>query len=236
MDLKYLVFTQIGFVLLSLIFVGLFIWEIFNGIGQSAWDEQKKKSVKTRILIGLALWLVAVSIMSITGFLGDFSTLPPRMMIVLVIPLAISLVMTFSGKAKEILSRIPPHRLIRLQVFRLFVEVLLWMLFVDNLFPVQMTFEGRNFDIIAGITGPLVAFLFRNNRRLMIAWNFVGLALLFNILTIAILSMPLPFRIFFNDPANIIVAEFPIVFLPAFLVPLAYTIHFFSLRQLTIKN
>ena len=67
----------------------------------------------------------------------------------------------------------------------------------------------------------------------MIAYNFIGLVLLFNIVTVAILSIPGPFRYFMNEPANTIVTYFPIVFLPAFLVPLAYTLHFFPLRQLT---
>jgi hypothetical protein len=43
--------------------------------------------------------------------------------------------------------------------------------------------------------------------------------------------MPTPFRVFMNEPSNTIVAKFPIVWLPALLVPLAYGLHFLSLRQ-----
>ena len=99
-----------------------------------------------------------------------------------------------------------------------------------------MTFEGRNFDVIAGLTGPFIAYLFNKNRTVMIAYNFMGLALLLNIVVIAVLSIPTPFRVFMNEPANTIVAYFPIVLLPAFLVPLAYTLHFFSLKQLLAKQ
>jgi hypothetical protein len=35
-----------------------------------------------------------------------------------------------------------------------------------------------------------------------------------------------------NEPANTIVAVFPISWLPGLLVPLAYTLHIFSLKQL----
>jgi hypothetical protein len=66
----------------------------------------------------------------------------------------------------------------------------------------------------------------------MIVWNVMGLLLLVNIVTIALLSMPTPFQYFHNEPMNTIVLKFPFVFLPGLLVPLAYGLHFLSLRQL----
>ena len=98
-----------------------------------------------------------------------------------------------------------------------------------------MTFEGRNLDILSGITATLVAFLVyrkKLSRPLTIAWNVACLGLLANIVITAILSLPTPFRVFMNEPTNTIVAEFPIVWLPALLVPLAYGLHFLSIRQL----
>jgi hypothetical protein len=67
-----------------------------------------------------------------------------------------------------------------------------------------------------------------------IIYNFVSLALLVNIVATAILSTPYPFRVFMNEPANTIVAYFPFVLLPSFLVPIAYFMHFISLRQLLV--
>ena len=99
-----------------------------------------------------------------------------------------------------------------------------------------MTFEGRNFDILAGITGPIIAYLAYSKHVIgktgVIIWNVACLCLLINIVATAILSIPSPFRYFMNEPANTIVTEFPIIWLPAFLVPLAYSLHFLSLRQL----
>jgi hypothetical protein len=161
------------------------------------------------------------------------------MLPVLVIPLIFISAIIFSGKLNEILIQIPIVNLIRLQSFRLFVEILLWALFVKNLVPVQMTFEGRNFDILSGISALLIAWLVSNNkisRSGLIAWNFLCLALLINIVAIAILSMPSPFRLFMNDPANSVVGIFPISWLPGFLVPLAYGLHFLTLKQIFIQS
>jgi hypothetical protein len=144
-------------------------------------------------------------------------------------------VLTFSKGTAEVLRHVPVQVLTNLQVFRVFVEILLWMLFIQYALPVQMTFEGRNFDILAGLTAPVMAYLFAGNRKLIIAWNLVSLGLLINIVAIAILSMPSPLQIFHNEPSNTIVAEFPFIFLPTFLVPLAYGLHFLSLRKLAAR-
>jgi len=62
-------------------------------------------------------------------------------------------------------------------------------------------------------------------------YNIGGLLLLVNVLVIAVLSMPTPLRVFHNEPANTLLAYFPYIYLPGVLVPLAYTLHIFSLRQ-----
>jgi hypothetical protein len=227
---------QTGFLSLSIIFIGLFRVEIVSALDKTSFSSDKKKSVRKRIWIGLIAWLVIVGALSLTGFLQNFEAFPPRMMLVLFPPLAMIIYLLLSPTLKEILRHIPPRNLIRLQVFRVFVEILLWMLFVEKLLPEQMTFEGLNFDVVAGATAPFAAYLFARNRTALIIWNFIGLALLLNIVTIAVLSLPSPFQYFMNEPANTIVAHFPIVLLPAFLVPLAYTLHFFSLKQLFNKE
>ncbi len=119
--------------------------------------QGEKKRIFTRSLLLLVAWSIITSILSITGFLSDFNTLPPRLFFVLLVPL-ITLIVLMNVKATgEILQHAPPHVIIRLQVFRVFVELLLWALFAQNLLPVQMTFEGRNFDILVGLTAPVIA-------------------------------------------------------------------------------
>jgi hypothetical protein len=97
-----------------------------------------------------------------------------------------------------------------------------------------MTFDGRNLDILIGLTAPLAAWiLYRTRSRTFgILWNIAGLASVLNIATIAILSMPTPLRRFMNDPPNTLLAHFPFIYLPAVLVPAGYIAHILSIRQL----
>ena len=60
----------------------------------------------------------------------------------------------------------------------------------------------------------------------------MGLLLLGNIAAIAVLSTPLPFRFFMNEPANTIVFNFPFVWLPVFVVPFAALLHVLSIKKI----
>lgn len=211
------------------------LFRIFKtGIDATTWDESRKQAMKTKLLVVFTVWPTILLAISATGFFTDFSSFPPRIMIVLFIPLVTIVWFTLSATAREILLHIPSKDLLRLQVFRVFVELLLWGAFVLNLLPVQMTFEGRNLDILSGIGGLAAAMFLANSRIGQYLYNYFGLGLLLNILVIAILSMPTPFRVFMNEPANLLVAKAPFIFLPGMLVPLAYGLHFLSLRQLSV--
>jgi hypothetical protein len=232
-----LLMARIGFVVLTLFYFVLVVREFRQALKVSSWDENRKKKFLGRIIVSLIAWAVFVSAWSLSGVMGNFSIAPFNVMPVLFIPLIAMIILVSSGTFNEVLKNIPPANLIRLQSFRIFVELLLWALFIENLLPEQMTFEGRNFDILAGITAPFIAWLASHkgiSTRGLVLWNIICLGLLINIVSIAILSMPGPFRIFMNEPSNTIVAQFPISWLPGFLVPLAYSLHFLSLKQLRL--
>jgi hypothetical protein len=230
--------TQLGFIALTIIFFSMLVKTAYDALPKTSLSPEAQKKFKNILLISLLGWAIVVSVVSLTGFTGNFSLFPLNIAPLLFIPLISIIWFTFSNTLKELVTKIEPHQIIRLQVFRVFVELLLWALFIQNLLPIQMSFEGRNFDILAGLTAPVVAYLALHkkvSKRFLIGWNLICLGLLINIVTIAILSMPTPFRYFMNEPSNTIVTLFPYIFLPTFLVPLAYMLHFFSLRQLTMK-
>lgn len=238
MNTSYLI-TQLGFAATTVISYGFLLGRLRKSLKASNFSEEKKKKIFTGTTLALVGWAAVTGVLSLSGFLSDFSTFPPKLMIVLIVPLIVILWVVSTETVKGILKHTPPETIIRFQSFRIFVEILLWMLFVNSLAPIQMTFEGRNLDILSGITAPVVAFLVsrkRLSRPLTIAWNIACLGLLLNIVITAILSLPTPFRVFMNEPSNTIVAKFPIIWLPGLLVPLAYGLHFLSLRQLFMEE
>lgn len=239
----YLTAAQIGFPIITTIFYTLLYREFRLALPKSTLSAEQQKKFTRNFLIAFFGWLVFIYIWSRFGVFKNFELFPINVAPVILIPLIIILLFTLSKTTKEILLHIPHENLIWLQSFRFYVEVLLWALYASALLPIQMTFEGRNFDVITGVTAVLLTmrvsgFMLLNklSRPLLILWNIMGLGLLVNIVAIALLSMPTPFRYFMNEPANTIVTEFPISFLPAFLVPLAYMLHILSLRKAFVKK
>jgi hypothetical protein len=202
----------------------------------AGFQKDRRSGAFNATLAGIILWLTILGILSFTGFFSNFSALPPRLLLVLLIGFFIALLITFSKGFTRLLKTVPPHWLVYFQSFRIAVELLLWLAFSKGLIPGQMTFEGYNFDVVTGILALPVGWLLSKRkpyaRTLGIIFNIIGLLLLLNIITIAVLSMPTPFRQFMNEPANTIVATFPFIYLPGVLVVLAFSFHVFSLRQL----
>ncbi len=230
---------QAGFVILTIVSFALLFKEIRKVVNHSPWPSTDKTKFNAFFLISLMVWAGFVSIWSLSGKMSDFSIFPINMLPVLIIPMMAILAFTFSKPGKEILLRIPTENIIRIQTFRFFVEQLLLALYIENQAPIQMTFEGRNFDVLSGLSAPLIAWLITKRKISntgVIIWNIVCLGLLVNIVATAILSMPTSSRIFMNEPANTIVTQFPISWLPGLLVPLAYGLHFLSFRQLYLKS
>ena len=234
-------FSTPGFLwpLLTLICVVLITTGFNAALKRTAWDQNRRQKIFFGTTALIILWIGLLTVLSFKGFFADFSKLPPRPALAILIPLPFVLLFAFSKKGTQLLQSVPSHWLVYMQSFRIVVELLLLVAFMAGRLPVQMTFEGRNFDVITGLLALPVGYLLARkksySKKLAVAFNLIGLALLLNILVIAVLSMPTSLRYFMNEPSNTLVAEFPFILLPGVLVPLAYGLHILSLRQLLTK-
>jgi hypothetical protein len=103
-----------------------------------------------------------------------------------------------------------------------------------GIMPPQMTYTGRNFDIVTGASAIAVAALVARGvggRRLVALWNVIGSALLVNIIVVAVLSTP-AFAYFGADRLNTFVTYVPFVWLPAVMVAAALAGHLIIARAL----
>lgn len=188
----------------------------------------------------LALWLLAQGLVAGTGFYTVTNTLPPRFLLLVLPPVLFILTLFSTRKGRQYIDGLDAGSLTMLHVVRVPVELVLFGLFVHGAIPEIMTFEGRNPDILSGITAPFV-FYFGYVRKKMgrwalLVWNLLCLALLINIVRIAILSVPTPFQQFGFDHPNIAVMHFPFVWLPCCVVPLVLFSHVVSIRKVLMRN
>lgn len=200
-----------------------------------------KASNYSRIVLYLLCgWLLLQGAISLSGFYTVTNGMPPRLALA-VVPMFIGIAfLFFTAKGKTFMDGLNVKTLTMLHVVRIPVEVVLFWLFLEGTVPQLMTFEGRNFDILSGITAPLVWYFgFIKNKlspKIILIWNFICLGLLLNIVINAILSAPFSMQQIAFDQPNIAVLYFPFVWLPGCVVPLVLLSHLVVIRKLIRNN
>ncbi|MEP6616020.1 MAG: hypothetical protein ABJA57_05545 [Ginsengibacter sp.] len=198
----------------------------------------KNVPAKSRAIISIVLiaWLLLHAILAMRHFYTITYTVPPRFAFLVLPPFIIILIVFITKNGRRFIDGLSPEILTRLHVVRLFVEIILFWLFLYKYVPRLMTFEGRNFDILAGITAPVIAYYGIQKRMLgrtfLLTWNFISLLLLLNIVINAVLSAPFPFQQFGFDQPNVAILYFPFIWLPGFIVPAVFFAHAVLIRRL----
>ena len=191
---------------------------------------------RARVGVGLAIWLGVLAVLAGQGYFLDFQSMPPRLTLAGLLPLVAGLLMLPTHGTRHFLAVTPPERLIYLQSFRIVMEIILWALAVQGRAPKLMTFEGRNIDILVGLTAIPIGWMVVERRAWPVwvaaAWNVVGILILANVVIHAQLALPTPFRAFVTEPSTAFLATFPYIWLVGFLVPFAFWLHAGSLVQL----
>ena len=190
---------------------------------------------KTTLLI-IFTWLALQAVIGLSGFYTVTDTIPPRFMLLILPPVLLITLLFTTSKGKQFVDSLNTKSLTILHTIRIPVEIVLFWLFVHKTVPELMTFEGRNFDILSGLTAPFIYyFAFVRNifdRKIILTWNFICLGLLINIVANAIMSAPFPFQQFAFDQPNVAVLYFPFIWLPCCVVPLVLLSHLAAIRQL----
>ena len=198
---------------------------------------QTVRTRKARLITAmLVAWAITQSALAFSGFYTDnLRAVPPRITLALAPTLLVILWLFGRKKGRTFVDQLPVLPLTYLSIVRVPVEIVLYWLYLQQAVPELMTFAGRNFDIVAGVTAPLAAYFGLQQKirpKMVLAWNTVSLGLLLFIIVNAILSAPTPLQQFGFDQPNVAIFHFPFVLLPAVVVPIVLFSHLVSLRQL----
>ena len=191
-------------------------------------------------LIILFAWLIVQAAIALTGFYEVTTGFPPRFALLAGPAVLVIIIVFISAKGRAWLDGLDTKTLTLLHIVRIPVELTLYWLFLQKTVPQVMTFAGRNYDIIAGLTAPLVYYFgyIKNNlgKTALLVWNTLCLGLLFNIVITAVLSAPTSFQQFGFEQPNTAILYFPFVWLPCCVVPLVLLAHLVCIRKLMMKK
>ena len=153
-------------------------------------------------------------------------------------PLAIlgTILMTILGIKIINTKNINPNFLLGIHTLRIPVELVLYQLYLQHKIPKLMTFEGWNFDILIGIGAFTILFYQlitkrKIDQKFFTTWNILGIVFLLIIVSLAIMSSPIPIQQFSFAQPNIAVLEFPYCFLPTCVVPIVLMSHILSIKK-----
>ncbi len=201
-----------------------------------------KSSTPAKSIVGIVtlvcLWLAAQAIISIQGvYFSHLEVIPPYLILLGVIPNALLILALFViPSTRRWIEKLNMESLTMIHTIRMPVEIILLLLSLCHVVPTSMTFEGVNYDILAGMSAPLVANWQRREKKhmkkLLVAWNVICLILLINVIRMGILSSPTPLQTMNFDHPNIALLYFPYSWLPTFIVPLVLFSHFAALWNL----
>lgn len=197
-------------------------------------DRLVRRRRVMRVSVAALGWLLVTALAAGSGVLRRFDATPPPVVGLVVAVAALGIAVPCSPLGTLLARGLPLWALVGSQVFRFPLELLMHRAYVEGVMPVQMSYSGWNGDILTGITAGLLGWWLargRVPRAVVVAWNVLGLALLVNVVTIAIVSTPV-FRWFGDDRLNTFVAYPPFVWLPAVLVTAALMGHILVWRKL----
>lgn len=168
--------------------IAALLWAIHHAFRA---DPTQARAQTTRATIGITIWLAMIGGVVAGGVM-------PRL------PLSglpfffggIILVSGWLGLSRlggNLAAHVPLAALVGFQAFRLPLELVLHMWVESGTIPETMTWTGKNWDIVSGITA-LAAVPFAPKHRAA-AWaaNVIGIGLLLNVMRVALLSAPVPF-------------------------------------------
>jgi hypothetical protein len=192
------------------------------------------------VVLIVLLWMLAQAGLGLSGFYSDTSAFLPRVFFQVIPAFATIVFLFINRKTRAWIDNADAGMLTLLHSIRIGVELVIYGLFTVKLMPEILTFEGRNFDIIAGLTAPVV-YYFGYVRKVigrtgLLIWNFGCLVLLFNIVIHAALSVPTPFQQFGFEQPNVAILQFPFNWLPSVVVPLVLFSQLIVIRRLFRKQ
>lgn len=202
-----------------------------------AWESSARR-VGATAAAATATWMALTWLAAASKILQKWDRTPPPFAFLILGVLLLAVALSFSEVGTRIARHTPLWALVAVQGFRLPLEIAMHALVDRGIMPVQMSYSGRNLDIVTGATALIVAALLKagyGGRWLVGAWNVLGLALLVNVVSVAIASTPL-FRYFGDERLVTFVTYVPFVWLPAVMVLAALAGHLVIFRALARRQ
>lgn len=216
---------------------GVILYGLWRGLDRTGFSPVKRAVTWLGVTLVLTAWIAAVWMLAAMGIfqrtIGNVPVLP----IAIVFPIVIgSVVLTRSKSVGLLLDATPASWLVGVQVYRILggIFVVDW---IRGVLPAAFALPAGIGDVATGLFAlPAAVWLASGlpaGRKTGLRWNLLGLTDFALAVTMGMLTSPGPAHLLALDHPNTLIAMFPTVMVPAFVVPFSTLLHVLSLRQLS---
>jgi hypothetical protein len=178
--------------------VAAFLWAVYRAYGRGR-------------ALAIAIGVLFVWLGALTGLIasGKMETLPLHGLPLFFGPILVLCIGAgLSPFGERLAASVPVAALVGFQAFRLPLELVLHDWAAQGTIPGTMTWTGQNWDIVSGVMALIAAPLAGRFPVAARIANVVGLALLLNVIRVAVMSSPLPFA-WGQQPPLLLALHFP---------------------------
>jgi len=210
------------------------LFGVRNALANAGWSKRDRAAAFRITAVILISWfLVALAL----GLAGAYKAAPDRVPTIqygIFIPLVIGAWLIWRSPAVgRIIDAVPQPWIVGVQFYRALGVVFL-ILYATNKMPGLFALPAGIGDVAVGLLAPVVALAYardaRQNAVRVTTWNILGILDLVVAITTGFITSRS--ALFSYEPANELIAIFPLVLIPVYLVPLSLLLHLASLAKL----
>lgn len=200
------------------------------------WSPRERRRAVWSSAALLAVFYIAALLPSRSSFYRGSASSIPTIQYGILTPIIVGIALFLWWRPfRRVVEAVPQQWLVGIQFYRTLGVIFLILYAADKL-PAQFAWPAGAGDVLVGLLAPLVAFAHTRKgpqaNSLLRAWNLLGIADLVVAITTGFLTSPSPVQILALDNPNRLIAQYPLVMIPVFLVPLAILLHLASLQKL----
>jgi len=214
--------------------IGTMMFGLRKALTDAAWPERDRAVAFGSVSIVLIGWFLLALALGLAGAYRAAPDAIPTIQYGLFIPILIGAWLIWRSPAVgRIIDAVPQPWIVGVQLYRA-LGVIFLILYATDKMPGLFALPAGVGDVTVGLLAPVVALAYardaRRNAGLVTAWNILGLLDLGVAVTTGFITSPS--ALFSYEPPNELIAIFPLVLIPVYLVPLSVMLHLASLAKL----
>lgn len=220
----------------SVAMIAATLFGLNRALVRADWPARERVRVMQATAVVVIAWFAVAAGLAWIGAFEGAADRPPTIQFGILIPIAVGALLIWrSPTASRIIDAVSQQWLIGVHAFRALGAIFL-VLYVGGMMPGLFALPAGLGDVLVTGLAPVVAWAHARNPRsstgLVAVWNILGITDFVVATVMGFATGPSPLQLAAFDNPNILIAQFPLVLIPTFLVPLWTVLHIASLTKL----